>query len=128
MKAKWLNGLMIVLSLFGYMEWGGNNHAFLFETEGEMFSGLFQSPESMVHPFILVPLFGQIALLFTLFQHKPKKWITVAGIVGLASILWFVLLAGILSGNLLMVLSTLPFNLIAIYSIVHMKRKHQVYS
>ncbi|HRN79198.1 MAG TPA: hypothetical protein PKY29_02840 [Ferruginibacter sp.] len=126
MKAKILNGLMVVVSLLGYMEWGGNNHAFLFQAEAEMFSRLFHSPESIVHPFIILPLFGQIALLFTVFQHRPKKWLTITGISGLAIILWFVLLAGILSGNILMVLSTLPFTILAFYSIAHLKQTHRM--
>jgi len=76
MKAKILNALLLVTSLFGYLEWGGNNHLFLFQAEGEIFSKLISDPTSVIHPFILLPIIGQALLLITLFQKTPHKLIS----------------------------------------------------
>lgn len=70
MKSKLLNFLLIVTSLLGYLEWGGDNHIFLFKAEAEILSKLFTDPLSVLHPFTLLPLAGQIILLITLFQKK----------------------------------------------------------
>ena len=51
MKSKLLNALLIVTSLFGYMEWGGGNHLFLFQAEGQVLAKMFTDPMSVLHPF-----------------------------------------------------------------------------
>ena len=53
MKSKILNLLLIVTSLFGYLEWGGNNSILLFQAEADIISKLFTDPTSVIHPFIL---------------------------------------------------------------------------
>ena len=79
MKAKILNALLVVTSLFGYLEWGQTNNMFLFEAEAEILTKLIRDPQSIIHPFTLRPLFGQILLLTTLFQKTPGKWLTFCG-------------------------------------------------
>lgn len=123
MKAKILNALLVVTSLFGYLEWGQTNNMFLFEAEAEILTKLIRDPQSIIHPFTLLPLFGQILLLTTLFQKTPGKWLTFVGMAGIGVLLTFMFLIGILSMNVKILVSTLPFMITAWMVIVH-HRKH----
>ncbi|MBK8051974.1 MAG: hypothetical protein IPK35_01505 [Saprospiraceae bacterium] len=121
MKTKILIALLIVASLFGYLEWGMGNHTFLIAIEWEVLSKLFTDPKSVAHPFIFIPLFGQLLLLITLFQKTPrKKWIY-AGMACIGLLLVFMLVVGILGKNLKIIASTIPFILTCIYVIRYFK-------
>jgi hypothetical protein len=122
MKSKLLNLLLIVTSLFGYLEWGGGNHSFLFQAEYEVVSKLFTDPASVLHPFTVLPIIGQVLLLITLFQRQPNKILTYVGIAGLAILLSFIFLVGALSLNFKIILTALPFLVIAIITIRHYRR------
>lgn len=122
MKSKLLNLLLIVTSLFGYLEWGGDNHTFLFNAEYEVLSKLFTDPASVLHPFTVLPMIGQILLLITLFQKQPSKILTYTGIAGLGILLSFILLVGVLSLNVKIILTALPFLVIAVITILHYRK------
>ncbi|WP_353077563.1 hypothetical protein [Flavobacterium sp.] len=122
MKSKTLNFLLIIFSLFGYLEWSGNNHLFLFEAEIEIFSKLFTSPISVLHPFIILPVISQFLLLFTLFQNKPSKKLTYISIFGLGILFLFMLFIGIISLNYKIALSTIPFIVVSIVTMLHHRK------
>lgn len=122
MKSKILNLLLIVTSLFGYLEWGGNNSILLFQAEADIISKLFTDPTSVIHPFILLPLFGQILLLVSVFQNKPSHLLTYIGIACLALLLGFMFVIGILSLNYKIIFSTLPFLVVAGTAIFHYRK------
>jgi hypothetical protein len=67
MKSKILNFLLFIFSLFGYLEWSGNQQMFLFEAEIEILSKLFINPKSVVIPFIILQVVAKILILFTVF-------------------------------------------------------------
>jgi hypothetical protein len=117
MKAKIINGLLILTSLIGYLEWGTTNHLFLFEAEGEIIKKLMTDPMSVLHPFILMPLAGQLLLCYTLFQQKPSKIITYIAIGFIGLLLAFMFVIGIMSQNLKVFASTLPFLITAFIAI-----------
>jgi hypothetical protein len=119
MKSKILNILLIITSLFGYLEWGGNNHSFLFQAEVGIISTLLTDPVSVLHPFTLLPMTGQLVLIITLFQNKPGKLLTYTGIGGLGILLASMFVIGIVSLNYKIVLSTIPFIFIAVLAIRH---------
>lgn len=119
---KVLNFLLIVTSLLGYLEWGKDNRSFLFQIEGELLYKLFSATESVMHPFILLPLLGQVLLAITLFQRKPSKTLTYSGIICLALLLGFVCFIGFFALNYKMLISTLPFIFIALFTIRSRKR------
>jgi hypothetical protein len=73
-RRKTLNLLLVLTSLLGYLEWGTGNKMFLFQGELLIITKLFSNPESVIHPFILLPLFGQVLLIITLFQKQPGKF------------------------------------------------------
>jgi hypothetical protein len=122
MKNKFLNFLLIITSLIGYLEWGGNNHIFLFKAEAEIFSKLFTDPVSVLHPFTILPLIGQILLLITIFQKTPSKILTYISIAGLGLLLGFMFIVGIMSMNFKIIISTIPFIVISILAIRHYRK------
>jgi len=122
MKSKILNFLLILFSLFGYLEWSGKNHMFLFEAEIEILSKLFINPKSVIHPFIILPVISQFLLLFTLFQKTINRKITYISIFGLGLLIYFLLFVGIISLNYKITLSTLPFIVVSILTILHHRK------
>lgn len=122
MKSKILNSLLIITSLIGYLEWSGNNHIFLFKAEAEIFSKLFTDPVSVLHPFTILPLIGQILLLITIFQKTPSKILTYISIAGLGLLLGFMFIVGIMSMNFKIIISTIPFIVISILAIRHYRK------
>ncbi len=126
MKSKILNLLLILTSLTGYLEWGKDNKLFLFQMEAEVISKLFTDPLSVLHPLILLPLFGQVMLLITLFQHKPNKRLTYIAIGGLGALLGLMFVIGILNFNLKILFSTFPFIILAVLTIRNNRRKESV--
>lgn len=123
LKTKILNLLLLITSLLGYLEWGGNNHMFLFAAESEIVSKLFTDPKSVLHPFILLPLLGQLLLVFTLFQKTPSTTITYISIAGLGLLLGLMFIIGLISLNVKMILSTIPFIVVAFLTVKYVMTK-----
>jgi hypothetical protein len=119
MKSKILNFLLLITSLIGYLEWGGNRHLFLFQAEGEILSKLFTEPLSVLHPLTILPLIAQVMLIVTLFQKKPSKLLTYMSIGGIGILLVLMFVIGIMSSNFKILLSTIPFIVVAILAIRH---------
>lgn len=117
MKIKFLNFLLIITSLLGYLEWGNNNHSFIFESEWEILAKLYSNPLSVAHPFVLIPLIGQMLLFITLFQKKTGKVLTITGISLIGILFIFLLIIGVLSINFKIIAFSLPFLVIASYTI-----------
>lgn len=124
MKRKLLLLGLIITSLFGYLEWGANQHVFLIQAEATVFTRLTDDPGMLLHPFILLPLLGQLLLLINLFRKKPNKWLTYAGIACIGILLLFLFFIGILSRNLRILLSTVPFlSICGVTLYDHLRRK-----
>lgn len=114
MSKKQLNILLFISSFFGYLEWGKNNHSFLFEAEWDVLAKLFSNPLALVHPFILLPLLGQILIFITLFQSTPTKKLTYSGIACMSILFGMMTIVGLLSLKWTILLSTLPFWIIVV--------------
>lgn len=124
MKVKILNLLIIVASLFGYLEWGSNNNSsFLYEGEFEVLHKLFTDPGAAIHPLTLIPLLGQVLLLITLFQSRPSKYLTYAGIACLGCLLCLMTFIGIIDMDFKILLSTLPFLICAVLVIREFRKQ-----
>jgi cobalamin biosynthesis protein CobD/CbiB len=109
MKVKYLNLSLILTSLLGYLQWGGNNHMFLFEAEWELLKKAIEEPASLLHPFTVLPFLGQVLLFITLFQKQPDKRLTLFGIALLGFLIGFMFLIGIMTLNFRILFPTLPF-------------------
>lgn len=126
MKHKLLNATLIVTSLFGYMEWGKCNNAFLFSAEMEVITRLFTDTESVVHPLTIIPLFGQILLLLTLFQKEPSKIIAYIGIGCLGVLLLLLFFIGVIDKNPKMAIAASPFLITSILVIASYQKNKKV--
>lgn len=124
MNIKILHLILLLSSLIGYLEWGSDNHMFLIEGEIDILSKLFTDPLSVIHPLIILPLIGQLLLLYTLFQSTPGKVLTYIGVSCIGLLFLVILLTGILGKNFKVTLSTIPFIVTAIFVIrYHMKNR-----
>jgi len=122
MKQKTINLLLILSSLLGYLEWGGGNHLFLLQAEGELLRKMFSDPTSVIHPFTLMPLAGQIILAITLFQKTPSKVLTFIGIGCIILLFLLMLFIGISIKNLKIFSSTIPFIFLSVLTILRYKK------
>ncbi len=123
-KEKLFNLLLILTSLLGYLEWGQGNSSFLFQAEAEVIVKLFLDPVSVLHPFTLLPMFGQVLLLITLFQKFPSKTLTYIAIGCLGLLLLFVFIIGLMSLNVKIFSSTIPFLICTFFTIRHFRKRH----
>ena len=119
MKSKFLNGALLITSLLGYLEWGGGNASFLFQAEADIVRKSFNDPTSAFHPFVLIPMAGQLILFVTLFQKQPGRLLTSAGMGCIAMLLLFMFVIGLISLNYRILLSTVPFLTAFTLAIVH---------
>lgn len=122
MKVKYLHLALILTPLTGYLQWGKDQHAFLYQVEGDLLSRIFSDPASVMHPLVLLPLAGQLLLLVTLFQKRVSRGLSLAGLACSAILPGFVLLVGLLGMNGKMILSVMPFMLTAAGAILYNKK------
>ena len=117
MKSKLFSLLLLITSLIGYLEWSGNNHKFLYQAEIEVLQKLITNPISIFHPFTILPIFGQLCLIVTIFQSKPNKKLIYLSILTLGILLVFMFIVGIMALNYKIIISTIPFILVSFFTI-----------
>lgn len=113
---------MVLTSLFGYLEWGGDNSTFLFQAEILLLSRLVNDAESIMHPFTILPMLGQLVLLYTIFQKRSGRLLTFIGVVGIGILLGFMFIIGVISMHYYTALSTVPFLATAVLTIRHHRK------
>ncbi len=114
---KILNAVLLLSSFFGYLEWGNNQHSFIFQIEAELFLKSRDHAEGFTHPLILVPLLGQLIILYTLFQKRPSRILSLIGLTCLSIFLLFLFFIGLMTNNFKIIISTLPFIITSIFVI-----------
>jgi hypothetical protein len=117
MRLKVLNLSVVLASLVGYLEWGGGHSVFLFQAEADLFAKALGDPAAVMHPFTVLPVLGQLLLVFTLFQKTPGKAVTYAGIGGVGLLLVLMFVIGVIDTNVRVLLSTVPFLVMAALTI-----------
>jgi hypothetical protein len=127
MKHKFLNAALILTSVIAYLEWGQHNSTFLLTAEADIIKKLFTSPSTVLHPFTLIPLTGQLLLLATLFQKQPRKTLTYIGMCSIGLLLLFIFIIGIISLNVKIAASALPFIITAILTTMANKTKYKAW-
>lgn len=115
-----INILIILTSWLGYLEWGDSQSAFLIEVEWLLLSGKSASASDFAHPIIFLPLTGQVLVLIALLQKIPSRRLTTIGLVLITILLLLVMVAGLISFNIRIFGSTLPFFVVSIW---HLRRK-----
>lgn len=121
-----LNLLLLLSSFIGYLEWGTNKHMFIFQMEYEILFKIKKSVENFTHPMIILPLLGQLLLLFTLFQKKPGKKITYVAMAGLGILYLLILLTGLLTSKISIIGSALPFLIICLLIIIYDRHQNKI--
>ncbi|MEZ4852862.1 hypothetical protein [Flavobacterium sp.] len=104
------------------MEWGKDNSTFTFQGEYELLKNMLNEPRSAIHPFSIIPLLGQIILFITLFQETPNRKLIYVGISCLGLLLVFMFFIGVISVNFKILISTLPFIVVAILIIINQRK------
>lgn len=126
MNANWFNKAILfglfLASFIGYLEWGDNS-SFLFVVEWELLKGLINEPMSVLHPFTVLPLLGQIGILVAVFQKKPSKWLVYASIGCLGLLFGLMFFIGLSAWNLKILGSTLPFLVLSVLAVVRLRRQ-----
>jgi hypothetical protein len=113
MRKKLLNLAAILASLMGYLEWGKDQSVFLYEAEVQLVAKALVDPAAAVHPFTILPLLGQTALVLTLFQKNASKALSLVGITGIGLLLGLMFAIGLLTLNVRILASTIPFLVVA---------------
>jgi hypothetical protein len=67
----------------------------------------------------VLPLSGQVLLLVTLFQRTPSTWLTYLGVAGMGLLLGLMLLIGLMTLNVYITASTVPFFVLAVLTVRH---------
>lgn len=101
--------LIILSSLFGYLEWGGGNHAFLYEMERDVVLKLICSPKTALHPLTILPLFGQFLLTIALIKKSKSIRLIYWGIGLISLLLLFIFFIGLISLQWKIFICALPF-------------------
>lgn len=112
-------GLAVIISFsICYMEWGGGNKAFLAEAEYDLLFKQKNFLQSLLHPLILSGLTGQLLILFNAFVPYKRRWLLIAGTIILSAVPAMILLSAVLSMNIKMILSVIPF---VIFNIINLR-------
>gem|GEM_PF-6260066 len=113
--------LLLSTSGLAWLEWGQHSEC-LFAMEFTLIKG-GGSEGTFLHPAVIFPMIGQCCLLSAVFV--PRRWLLLAGIIPLFLLLLLVFVPGVLSGNIRMILSPLPFLVLSVWSLVATKPKRQ---
>ena len=123
MKTKILNLVVLISSLFGYLEWGVDSSSFLFQNEIEVLRQMLKDPLSIIHPFTLLPVAGQLMLLVAAFKKGTSKLLSYLGTGFLAVLLLFILFIGLMEMNIKTIASIIPFLISSIMLILHLRKQ-----
>lgn len=111
---KKLINLGLFLSFFlCYLEWGGGQSIFIAQTAYELIFVQGFSWNTAFHPVILSAIVGLLILFYAAIVRNPNRWVNILGVVLLSAVVFIFFLAGVLSGNLRMIGSNLPFLVLA---------------
>ena len=109
MKNSQLKILLLISTFIGYLEWGTDQSSFIVQSEWEVLKKVPEDPLSLLHPFILLPVAGQLLLLFDIIKKNNGKKLSVIAIVLMSLLYLMILFIGLLDMNFKKILSALPF-------------------
>lgn len=94
---------------------------YLVQMEAQILSDVLSEPGNLLHPFIILPLIGQILLLISIFQKQPNRFLLYFGIIGLGLLFAMILFIGLRNMNVKIILSALPFFGFSIWILFHLR-------
>lgn len=123
MKNSQLKILLLISTFIGYLEWGTDQSSFIVQSEWEVLKKVPEDPLSLLHPFILLPVAGQLLLLFDIIKKNKGKKLSVIAIVLMSLLYLMILFIGLLDMNFKKILSALPFFILSFVIIRSKKTK-----
>ena len=119
-------GLSVIVSFsICYMEWSGGNKAFLAEAEYEILFKQKNFLHSLFHPLILSGVTGQLLILYYALISNKRLWLLITGTLILSVVPAMILLSAILSMNIKMSLSVIPFIISSIINLRYNKKRQK---
>lgn len=112
---KIINSCLFLSSFIGYLEWGKGQHSFIFQVERDLLLKSSNSSDAFLHPFVLIPLSGQLIILYTIFQQKPNRILSLIGLACMSVIMLLLFFIGVTSQNMRILGSTIPFIMSGIF-------------
>jgi len=118
-----LNLALLIAFQFCYLEWPPNNSMFLFQGEIEIFSKTESWISNFTHPIILTGLVTQIVLLLGAILPNINSKLNNVSVLLLGALVLLFAVVGVLSLNYKIILSTLPFLILAVIYFVKARNK-----
>lgn len=113
--------LLIILSFFFlYIEWGGNNQAFVWQMIGDIFKS---GKSSFSHPLVLLPFIGIVGLLYCFIKTTYSKKILWISLSLISILVLMILLIAILTLNLSMLISPVLIVILIFYLLYTIRMK-----
>lgn len=107
-----------------YMEWGGGQSGFVWDVLIKVFTDKEKLRDNLLHPVILSGLIGMLAMLYCGLTAKAPRKVQLLTVLLPGLVVLLILLSGLLSRNVKMVLSVLPYISISLLIIRSGKPKH----
>lgn len=126
-KFKWLNLALLISFSLCYLEWGGNQSMMIGQTQYEILSKQEGFWDTLLHPVVLSGLLSQCCLIYAILVPRPLRLVNLIGVVLLSLVVALFLLVGLLSLNVKMILSDIPFAVSAVMFFRHLKHWKTVY-
>lgn len=123
MRNKILQLLILLSSFIVYLSWGKDQSKHIYEIEWDILKRIFTDIKSVFHPFVLLPLLGQVILFVTLFQKKINNKLVLFAIILLSILILFILFIGILQKDIKIISFALPFTLLSAHRIFFFRKK-----
>lgn len=111
---------LLISSLFCYLEWADQS-TFLWEVEWMLLTNK-ASNGSFTHPFILIPILGQLLLVIALFKKQSPFRFVFIGMAFISLLVLMILLVGLLSLNVKIIVSALPYLIFSVACIIYYKK------
>lgn len=117
-------GVAVIISFsICYMEWGGGNKAFLAQAEYDLLFKHKDILQSLLHPLILSGLTGQLLVLYNAFVPYKRRWPLLTASLLLSAVPAMIFLSAVLSMNIKMMLSVIPFVMFNIINLLYNKKQ-----
>lgn len=115
---KLLNIALFISFLFVYLDWGHDGAEFIWQLESSIFTGPGHNTALFVNPFFILAFIGQVLLIISTIKSQFSRRVTTYGVVFLSGIVIPVLIMGLLLFKVKIILSTLPFLILATIFII----------
>lgn len=123
-KKQLLAAGLFISFFFGYLEWGVDNCAFIYEGFLEVIYNTKGAKSNFTHPLILLPLIGEIIFLFgSISKSLNYKWY-VAALIFTGLLYIMIILVGFLSMKVKILFSAIPYLFFAVAMIRALRKEY----